>query len=618
MSDLFATRRYLIPFRSSLLPQIFTDTLIIGSGVGGLRAAIAAASHGEVIVLGKEDISASNTAWAQGGIAAAIDSSDTAQSHITDTLIAGAGLCDVPAVKLVIEQGIERVRELIEWGMRFDNDDAGNIKLGREGGHSLSRILHADGDATGRELVRCLWAKVKQTAGVRVFNNCFAIDLITAPSAAEASGNGNGIGTEAGKGAGSPAGSATGSGHGARGSVPGPQAQAPVMGAITHHPKHGLQVIWAKATIVATGGAGVVYRETSNPRSATGDGIAMAWRAGASVADMAFVQFHPTTLYLAGAPRSLITEAVRGEGAHLVDDAGERFMLGEHPLAELAPRDIVTRAIVRRIAARGKTHAFLDCRHIPNFATKFPGISAMLHKFDLDPAKDLIPVHPAAHYQVGGVLTDLAGRTDVPGLYVVGESSCTGLHGANRLASNSLLEGLVFGEIAGATAREQTHYDRTVGAAVSLNHRTIAWAMPPRAGPIPINSNIPQSDAAELDLEDVERSLRSAMWRNVGIERSGPKLRDIGEMIQFWGRYTLDKVFDDVRGWQVQNMLTVAALIARSANWRLESRGCHWRADYPDQVEKLLVHDVWQKATTEPELVPIQASQTATTAAAGE
>ncbi len=610
MSDLFATRRYLIPFRSSLLPQIFTDTLIIGSGVGGLRAAISAAAHGEVIVLGKEDVSTSNTAWAQGGIAAAIDSNDTAQSHITDTLVAGAGLCDTPAVKLVIEQGIDRVRELIEWGMRFDNDAAGNIKLGREGGHSLSRILHADGDATGRELVRCLWEKVKATAGVRVFNNCFAIDLITAPSAADnnatAPPNGNGNGN----------GNATA--NGARGTLPGPQAQPPVMGAITHHPKHGLQVIWAKATIVATGGAGVVFRETSNPRSATGDGIAMAWRAGASVADMAFVQFHPTTLYLAGAARSLITEAVRGEGAYLVDDTGERFMLGEHPLAELAPRDIVTRAIVRRIAARGKTHAFLDCRHIPGFAAKFPGISALLHKFDLDPAKDLIPVHPAAHYQVGGVLTDLAGRTDVPGLYVVGESSCTGLHGANRLASNSLLEGLVFGEIAGRTAREQTHYDRTVGAAVPLNHRTIAWALPPRSGPIPIISNIPPSDAAELDLEDVERSLRSAMWRNVGIERSGPKLRDIGEMIQFWGRYTLDKVFDDVRGWQVQNMLTVAALIARSANWRLESRGCHWRADYPDQVEKLLVHDVWQKATTEPELVPIQANEPATTPATGK
>ncbi len=590
MPDLLDTRRYLIPFRSGLLPQIFTDTLVIGSGVGGLRAAVAAAEHGEVIMLGKEDPSGSNTAWAQGGIAAAIAKDDTPDSHIRDTLVAGAGLCDAPVVEQVVRLGIDRVRELIDWGMRFDNDAAGNIKLGREGGHSLSRILHADGDATGKELVRCLWARVKQTAGVRIFGNCFAIDLITSPT------NGG-------------------------------DSPAPVMGAITHHPKYGLQVIWARATILATGGAGMVYRETSNPRSATGDGIAMAWRAGAAVADMAFVQFHPTTLYLAGAARSLITEAVRGEGAHLVDDAGDRFMLGEHPLAELAPRDIVTRAIVRRLAARGTTHAFLDCRHIERFDQKFPGIAALLAKFDLKASRDLIPVHPAAHYQVGGVLTDACGRSNVPGLYVVGESACTGLHGANRLASNSLLEGLVFGEIAGRTARDQTQYGkpgarpvqvaagdgrregREAGAEAAWNWSVSGWTLPPRSAPVPINSDIPPSDAAELDIEDVERSLRSAMWRNVGIERSGPKLRDIGEMVHFWGRYTLDKVFDDVRGWQVQNMLTVAALIARSAAWRTESRGCHWRADNPQPRREMLVHDVWCRGVAEPQLLAVREAQ---------
>jgi len=578
MGSLFDSRRYLIPFRSNLLPHIFCDTLIIGAGVGGLRAAIAAAQHGEVIVLGKEDGTQSNTAWAQGGIAAVTSDADTVESHIHDTLVAGAGLCDGPVVRQVVERGPERIAELIEWGMRFDDDGNGQLKLGREGGHSLSRILHSDGDATGRELMRCLWAKVKATKPVRIFSGCFALDLITAP----VSGMGH----------------ASGNGH-----ANGP-ANQPCMGAITWHPKHGLQVIWAKATILASGGAGMVYRESSNPKSSTGDGVAIAFRAGASVADMAFVQFHPTTLYLAGAARSLITEAVRGEGAYLVDDTGDRFMLGEHPQAELAPRDIVTRAIVRRLAARGTTHAFLDCRHISGFAAKFPGISGLLKKFDLDVASDLIPVHPAAHYMVGGVLADKYGRTDVPGLYAVGEVTCTGLHGANRLASNSLLEGLVYGEIAGRTAKELTSFERATTSSTSSGFAG-GWQMPPRSGPVPIISDIPPSEHGELDLDDVESSLRSAMWRNVGIERSGKRLDDVADMINFWARYTLDKVFDDVRGWQVQNMLTVGHLIAQSAAWRHESRGCHWRADYPTASDEYLVHDVWRRGATGPVVTPV-------------
>ena len=568
---LFDSRRYLIPFRSSLLPHIFCDTLVIGSGVGGLRAAVAAAAHGEVILLGKEDPSTSNTAWAQGGIAAVVDEADTVESHIHDTLVAGAGLCDEPAVSAVISAGPERIRELIDWGMRFDDDGRGGLRLGREGGHTLSRILHADGDATGRELVRCLWAKVKATPGIRVFSHCFALDLITPDQPGS------------------------------------PDAPPPVMGAITHHPKHGLQVIWAKATILATGGAGMVYRETSNPKSATGDGVAMAYRAGASVADMAFIQFHPTTLYLAGAARSLITEAVRGAGAHLVDADGDRFMLGEHPQAELAPRDIVTRGIVRRLAAKGLTHAFLDARHVPDFARAFPGITELLAKFDLNPARDLIPVHPAAHYLIGGVHTDLAGRSSIPGLYVVGESASTGLHGANRLASNSLLEGLVFGEIAGRTAIELTQPGNR--AALAAGDVPPGWRLPPRAAPVPIISYIPPSEQGELDLADVESSLRSAMWRNAGIERNGTRLRDTVEMISFWGRYTLDKVFDDTRGWQIQNMLTVAWLIARSAHWRTESRGCHWRSDFPTPDDRLLVHDLWTARQSEPRLFPRRGAQ---------
>ncbi|MCW5766263.1 MAG: L-aspartate oxidase [Phycisphaeraceae bacterium] len=565
-AELFDSRRYLIPFRSSLLPQIFCDTLVIGSGVAGLRAAISAAEHGEVIVLCKDEPQNSNTAWAQGGIACVWSPDDTADAHVADTLTAGAGLCDAPIVRRVVRDGPARIAELLDWGMRFDHGPDGVPVLGREGGHGLARILHAGGDATGRELQRCLWQRAAKAQGVRLFTRCQALDLIT----------------------------------------PGSEPGSPVMGAITHHPRYGLQMIWAKATILATGGAGVVYRETTNPRTATGDGIAMAYRAGASIADMAFVQFHPTCLYLAGAPRSLITEAIRGQGAHLLDHDGHRFMLDEHPLAELAPRDVVTRAIIRRLAARGGTNVLLDCRHIPDFAARFPGIAALLARFDLDAARDPIPVHPAAHYTIGGVMTDDHGRTDAPGLYAVGECACSGLHGANRLASNSLLEGLVLGELAGRAARERTH----PGEAAPANGNGKApagWFAPARPAPIPIVSDIRPSEHGELDLSDVESSLRAAMWRNAGIERTGARLRDADDMIGFWARYTMDKIFDDTRGWQIQNMLLVAWLIARSAAWRTESRGCHWRTDHPAPDQAMAVHDCWRRGRTACEARPVRA-----------
>ncbi len=587
MLPLFDQRRYLIPFRSSLLPQIFTDTLVIGGGVGGLRAAIAAAQHGEVIVLCKDEPQTSNTAWAQGGIAVVMgDREDSFDSHVADTLEAGAGLCDEPAVRQIVENGPARINELLDWGIRLDKDTAGHLKRGREGGHAASRIVHADGDATGRELMRVLWDKAKSIPAIRLFTKCFSLDLLT-----------------------------PGDNSAANASMP-----SPVMGAITHHPKYGLQVIWAKATILASGGAGMLYRETTNPKTATADGLAMAYRAGATLTDMAFFQFHPTTLYLAGASRALISEAVRGEGAHLLDDDGHRFMVGAHPLAELAPRDIVSHAIVRQLALRGGTNVFLDCRHISGFSTRFPGIAEILRKFDLDATKDLIPVHPAAHYMVGGVQTDLAGRTDIAALYAVGEVASTGLHGANRLASNSLLEGLVMGEIAGRTAAELTlrgrpngeprreNGDANNGNGHSNGHHSgppANWSLAGRPAPVPIISDVRPSETAELDLADVSSSLRSAMWRNAGIERTGPRLADAADMIDFWARYTLDKIFDTPDGWQLQNMLLVSALMVRSAHWRNESRGCHTRTDAPAASNEYLVHDCLKRGRAQPVTTPV-------------
>ncbi len=613
MHPLFDQRRYLIPFRSSLLPQIFTDTLVIGAGVAGLRAAIAAAEKGELsqrrggrgkngegagtgggggggpecIVLCKDDPDLSNTAWAQGGIAAVMARDDTVESHVADTLAAGAGLCDEPAVRSIVAGGPERIRELVSWGIRLDRDPGGELSLGQEGAHSHHRIVHADGDATGKELARCLLERVAANERIRLFAHCFALDLIT----------------------------------------PSDEPGGPVMGAITYHPRYGLQMIWARSTILASGGAGMVYRETTNPRVATADGLAMAYRAGAAIADMAFIQFHPTTLYLAGASRSLITEAVRGEGAQLLDQSGYRFMPAEHPMAELAPRDVVSKAIVRRLAGHGGTHVFLDCRRIGGFAERFPGIARLLAQYELDAAKDLIPVNPAAHYTIGGVLTDMDGRTEVPGLFAVGETTCTGLHGANRLASNSLLEGLVMGEAAGRLARRialgeagdlasprllgRGKRGANGGAGASGNGGGGAgdggWGVPP--APVPVVSDIRPSVQGELDLADVLSSLRSAMWRNAGIERSGPRLADVGDMIDFWARYSLDKIFDDPDGWQTQNMLLVAALIARSAHWRKESRGCHWRSDAPEPVEEYRVHDCWRRGQSEVELRAVAVGQ---------
>jgi len=539
-------RRYLIPFRTLLLPHIFTDTLVIGGGVAGLSAAIEAAAHGNVILLGKDVADLSNTAWAQGGIAAALAADDSPDAHADDTFIAGAGLCEPAAVRTLVEEGPEAIQWIGELGMRFDRDGAGGLILGREGGHHRARIAHTDGDATGRELMRCLRAAAAAREQIRIFDRCFSLDLLT-PSAD----NGRG--------------------------------EARVLGAITWHPKHGLQIVWARSTILASGGAGQVYRETTNPKVATGDGLAMAWRAGAEIADLEFMQFHPTTLYVAGAARSLISEAVRGEGAFLVDREGARFMAAYHPMGELAPRDVVSRAITDHLARTRQANVFLDARHFGagTFGSRFPGLMKMLAAFDLDPETDLIPVYPAAHYTVGGVWSDLEGRTSLRGLFACGEAACNGLHGANRLASNSLLEGLVYGRRAGRASAMETNGG---------------------GGPVQIISDIRLSELGELDLSDVRSSLRSAMWRNVGIERSGTKLTDVVDMFEFWQRYTLDKIFDDPQGWETQNLLTVGSLMTRSAAWRCESRGTHFRLDHPGERDEFHGHSIWHRDEDGPRL----------------
>ena len=579
MHALIDERRYLIPFRAALLPQIFTDVLVIGAGVAGLRAAAAASRHSDVIVACKGELKDSNTYLAQGGIAAVLTpdqarhntdhmappDGDALQQHVLDTLHAGAGLCDEPIVQAVVDTAPLRIEELVSWGMRFDHvDDASGSEngfaLGREGGHSMSRILHANGDATGKELVRTLGQHVRTLDRVRLFDHCFVLDLITIDSPS----------------------------HGEN------DPASRCIGAITHHPRYGLQVIWAGATILASGGCGQVYRESTNPTAATGDGLALAYRAGAKLADMAFVQFHPTTLYVAGAARSLISEAVRGEGAVLKDRSGYRFMPDYDERADLAPRDVVSRAILSQIAKTHFTHAYLDCTAIGSerFAKRFPGIFALLKKFGIDPGKDQIPVHPSAHYMIGGVHTDGFGRTHITSLYACGEAACTGLNGANRLASNSLLEGLVFGELAGRTCQEMLDPARANGGAA--------------AGPVKVVSDIRPSDRSELDLADVRSSLRSVMWRHVGIERQGDRLTEVAEMFDFWARYTLDKIFDDRGGWEVQNMLLVGALITRAAHWRAESRGTHYRLDTPELREAFHHHDIWQRSQATPSLAPVQ------------
>ena len=518
-------RRYLVNIDSISTHQLFTDCLVIGAGIAGLRAAIEAAEHCNVIVVCKDTLENSNTWKAQGGIASVLDKTDTFEAHIADTLKTGCGMSDERVVDFVVRRGPELIEQLLCWGTEFDLID-GRIATTLEGGHSHPRIAHAHGDETGRIIAGALIKKVRAKSNIRIIENFYSIDLL--------------INDE--------------------------NECVGIIGCDRHSPNGADRIIWAANTILATGGAGQLYRETTNPEVATGDGIAMAYRAGAVLQDLEFMQFHPTTLYIAGATRALVTETLRGEGAVLLDNGGRRFMKDYHESAELAPRDIVSRAILKHMLKTNSTHVFLDVRHFDkvHFSKRFPHIFELCESFDIDISRDLIPVRPSAHYMIGGVKTDISGKTSIDNLFACGEIASTGLHGANRLGSNSLLEGLVFGRTAGQLASRP----REAGV-VHIKHPLIKY-------------QIPHSDRTRLDTDDVTNSLRALMWRNVGIARTDQPLSEAQEIIAFWQRYVMDKIFDGPAGWECQNMLTVSGLMARAARMRRESRGVHFRSDFPE------------------------------------
>lgn len=510
--------RYLVPFDLRKIRASETDIVIVGSGLAALRAAIEAASRARVLVATKRDAMESNSRYAQGGIAAAIHEQDTLESHVADTLATGHGLNDERAVRMVITEGADAVRELIAWGARFDRRD-GALSFALEGGHSRARVLHR-GDETGLELERTLLRRARATRRISFLEGAFAVDVLTREGRA--------------------------------------------CGVLLHDGR-GLRAVSAKAVILATGGAGQLFRETTNPAVATGDGIAMAWRAGAELMDLEFMQFHPTTLYLAGASRALVSEAVRGASGTLRDRRGRAFMKDYHPRGDLAPRDVVSRSMLQQMLKTGDTQVYLDITHIParEVRRQFPGLVAVCRSFGLDWTRRPIPVRPAAHYLIGGVKVDLDGRTNLPGLFAAGECAATGFHGANRLASNSLLECLVIGRRAGAAAASD-------GGRV---RRDVAWSGRFHA-------------SAGLDLEDLLNSLRSVMWRQVGIERTGEGLADADERMTFWSSYVMKMGFESPAGWEVQNLLTLGTLMARGAERRTESRGVHFRADHPERDDR--------------------------------
>jgi L-aspartate oxidase len=504
----------------------YADVVVIGSGIAGLTAALqlhASPSVGSVMVVTKDILSAGSTQWAQGGIAAALGPGDTPDQHLRDTLVAGAGVCDEEAVRVLVTEGPDAVRDLIGLGAVFDHSEAGELSLTREGGHHRDRIAHAGGDATGAEIQRALVAAVRAAPDIDVTEHALVLDLIP----------------------------------GEDGGVAGVTLH--VMG---EGQRDGVGAVLCRAVVLASGGLGQVFSATTNPSVSTGDGMALALRAGAVLRDLEFVQFHPTVMWLGADSKGqqpLISEAVRGEGAFLVDEAGVPFMQGVHELADLAPRDVVAKAIMRRMRETGAEHVWLDARAFGDekWERRFPTILATCRSHGVDPVTELIPVAPACHYASGGVATDLHGRSSVPGLFACGEVACSGVHGANRLASNSLLEGLVFS-------------------------RRIAEQL---AADLPARQE-PDRDDRPAGLVDggVRPALQHAMTERAGVLRSHDGLAAGARTLAHLATRSTDDA--DVSAWETTNLLTVSTALVAAAAAREETRGSHWREDFPDRDDE--------------------------------
>lgn len=528
----FLSSRYLLPLDQLHLEKIQCNLLVIGGGIAGLAAAISASEMGvRVVLVTKDTLEESNSFYAQGGIAAVLDASDSLELHVKDTLSAGVGIADEEVVEMVVTEGPDAIDRLISWGSEFDKVN-GTLSLSKEGGHSAPRVVHSR-DMTGMEIQRAMIRKVQSSDRVRVMPRHFAVDLLS--------------------------------------------LEGECTGAVLWSKDTGYCQISADATILVTGGSGQVYRETTNPDIATGDGIAMAFRAGAVLRDMEFFQFHPTILYLAGSSRILISETARGEGGVLRDKFGHRFMPDYHAKAELAPRDAVSRAIMTQMAETQYTHVFLDVTHLkPEFLKKrFPKIFEVCASYDIDITKDFIPVRPAAHYCIGGAMIDREGRTSIPGLFAAGEVSSSRLHGANRLGSNSLLEGIVFGwRAAQAAVKDRGRSEKRPSLPVPCADAEVTTQLKP-------------------DIIDFRNSIKSLMWRCVGIERTRADLVEAAELMDLWSRLVFRVHFHEPGGWELCNMLTTARLIAAGALAREESRGVHYRKDFPEKDDRR-----WRRALT--------------------
>lgn len=512
-----------------------TDFVIVGCGITGLRAAIELASAGNVLVLSKTELTESATSYAQGGIAAALSDEDEIVLHHQDTLNAGDGLCHPEAVKTLVEEGPHYIQELIEWGTAFDREGT-RLAFTREGAHSRSRVLHAQGDSTGREILHVLFARARGL--IELLPHIFTTDLLVE-----------------------------------RGKVCGVR--------YLNEQNQTLGEIRARAVLLATGGLGQVYSETTNPAVATGDGVAIAYRAGALLQDMEFVQFHPTALYVKGAPRFLLSEALRGEGGCLQNVDLERFMPRYHEAGDLAPRDVVSRAIVKELQRTGSEFVYLDMTRLDpgQVRARFPRIYATCLEYNIDITADLIPVRPAAHYAMGGIATDLDGRTSLPGLFAAGEVACSGVHGANRLASNSLLEGLVFGARAG---RAMTGNQATAKKARATRRRTTAkTSSPGRTTPVPAN---PVAHPVPTEVKKHIAEIRATMWQKVGIIRNATELEAALDTLT---RLSQALPRPHARAhYEEHNLHTVAEVITRCALAREESRGAHYRSDFPFKVDE--------------------------------